>query len=365
MTRRITTLLLAGVFTSSAMAADTSWYKGNTHVHTERCGHADSTPEAVTAWYHERGYNFLVLSEHNIFIDPAEVTMPENKRDDFILVPGEEVTGNKIVHTTSMNSRALVDWKFNSENVHDIIQNHVDGSYAQGGRLILNHPNFHFAIAPEDVLPVKGLYLFELYNGHPQVFNFGDEDHPSTEEMWDFWLSKGRAIYGVSSDDAHEFKQLHPKASNAGRGWVMVRSEELTPDALTEAMVRGDFYSSSGVALSEVDQSRNYHVAIDEATSRKAIESEYLFGHKVEDGDPKDGFLIEFIGQDGEVLQATEGLEASFDVTDNHPYVRCKITFTTELRDIWRRYYAWTQPVFTDDRVAAKAEAFKAHLEKK
>ena len=45
------------------------WYKGNTHVHTVLCGHADSTPEAVAQWYHDRGYNFLVLSEHNIFLN--------------------------------------------------------------------------------------------------------------------------------------------------------------------------------------------------------------------------------------------------------------------------------------------------------
>lgn len=25
------------------------WYKGNTHTHTKVCGHADSTPEFVTA----------------------------------------------------------------------------------------------------------------------------------------------------------------------------------------------------------------------------------------------------------------------------------------------------------------------------
>ena len=45
------------------------WFKGNTHVHTTLCGHADTEPEAVAGWYLDRGYNFLVLSEHNQFID--------------------------------------------------------------------------------------------------------------------------------------------------------------------------------------------------------------------------------------------------------------------------------------------------------
>ena len=51
------------------------WYKGNTHVHTVLCGHADSTPEVVAQWYHDRGYNFLVLIEHNKFIDPTTVKL--------------------------------------------------------------------------------------------------------------------------------------------------------------------------------------------------------------------------------------------------------------------------------------------------
>ena len=51
------------------------WYKGNTHVHATLSGHVGSTPEFVAQWYHDRGYNFLVLSEHNKFIDPTTVKL--------------------------------------------------------------------------------------------------------------------------------------------------------------------------------------------------------------------------------------------------------------------------------------------------
>ena len=43
------------------------WYKGNTHTHTLESD-GDSTPEEVTRWYQERGYQFLVLSDHNVLI---------------------------------------------------------------------------------------------------------------------------------------------------------------------------------------------------------------------------------------------------------------------------------------------------------
>jgi hypothetical protein len=32
-------------------------------------------PNAVAQWYHDRGYNFLILSEHNKFIDPSTVQL--------------------------------------------------------------------------------------------------------------------------------------------------------------------------------------------------------------------------------------------------------------------------------------------------
>jgi predicted metal-dependent phosphoesterase TrpH len=104
-------LLIASILSLSTLqsfAAD-KWYKGNTHVHTTLSGHADTTPDEVAKWYLDREYNFLILSEHNKFIDPASVALPEGRREDFILIPGEEVTDdNHVVHTTAMNIEDLV-----------------------------------------------------------------------------------------------------------------------------------------------------------------------------------------------------------------------------------------------------------------
>ena len=40
-----------------------------------------------------------------------------------------------------------------------------------------------------DKMPVEKLYLFELYNVHPSVHNFGAPWHPSTEQLWDDLLT--------------------------------------------------------------------------------------------------------------------------------------------------------------------------------
>ena len=108
-----------------------NWYKGNTHVHTILCGHADSTPEVVAQWYHDRGYNFLILSEHNKFIDPSTVELLGEIRDDFLLIPGEEVTGP--VHSTAMNVTRLVPWEFKDKNRSKIVQWQINETKKAGG----------------------------------------------------------------------------------------------------------------------------------------------------------------------------------------------------------------------------------------
>lgn len=322
------------------------WYKGNTHVHTTLSGHADTTPDKVAAWYLDHGYNFLTLSEHNKFIDPATITLPENRRKDFVLVPGEEITGGHGIHTTALNIQSLVPWKFDYDNstTSQAIQHHVDGAHHAGGVPILNHPNFHYAVTSEDILDVHDLYMFELYNGHPTVNSFGDESHVSTEKMWDKLLTQGMKIYGVSSDDAHEFKSISPKDSNPGRGWVMVQAAELTPNAISAAMLNGDFYSSNGVTLKNIERSlKQYSVEVDEKLSAETLSSPILRGKFV--AEAKTGYRIDFIGPGGNVLTTKFGTKAQYNPREGIAYVRVRVSYTRALASGgFEQYYAWGQP---------------------
>jgi hypothetical protein len=320
------------------------WYRGNTHTHTVICGHADSTPDFVAQWYHDRGYNFLVLSEHNHFIDPKTVNV-KGKREDFILVPGIELTEK--VHSTSLNVKEVIKPKRYKKNtsIQEMIQSHVDRAKEKGGECILNHPNFHWRVSHEDMLGVNNLPLFELYNGHPHVYSHGNHEHASTEEMWDFILSHGKVLYGVSSDDAHHFqeKNIKPKKSNPGRGWVMVEASSLTPDAITAALSKGKFYASNGVHLSACKANGSYQIAIDEKATLKELESPILRGKIVKKG--KVGFKIEWISKDGKVLKTSNQLSDTFD-QPFEIYLRPKVTYTRKLDDQFEEYYAWGQPKF-------------------
>ncbi len=337
------------------------WYKGNTHSHTVICGHADSTPEAVARWYHDQGYNFLILSEHNHFIDPDTVPLPENKREDFLLIPGEEVTGHEAIHTTGMNVRRLVpahlpegfmdtDEAGRKDAKRRILQMHVDSVRGAGGTPILNHPNFVSGIHADNILHISRLHMFELYNGHPDVYNWGNELHASTEEKWDSLLTAGMLIYGVSSDDAHQFQEWSPGKSNPGRGWVMVHSDTLTPAAITRAMEEGAFYATNGLILSEVStEDKQYRVAIDTALTFRELESPFVIGKKEKEG--TEGFRIEFIGPSGQILETAEGTQSVYGLEKTEGYVRCKLSYSRRTPDGgYESFFAWTQPWFADGR---------------
>lgn len=78
-------------------------YEGNTPTHAELCRHADTYPDTAALWYLDRNYNFLILSGHNQCIYADSINLPTSRRQDFILIAGEEVYDYQHIHTTAMN----------------------------------------------------------------------------------------------------------------------------------------------------------------------------------------------------------------------------------------------------------------------
>lgn len=313
-----------------------TWYRGNTHSHTILSGHGDATAEEVTNWYHKNGYNFLVLSEHNKFIDPKKVNMPNPLRKDFILIPGVEVSGNHVVHTTAFNVTEVIPAKIQTKHAKDVLQFHVDGILKAKGTPIANHPNFGYALNANDIASVKKLSFLELYNGHPLVNNNGDKSHPSVEVMWDDLLTRGKKIYALASDDAHYFHTSDTSKSIPGFGWIMVKTKSLTPKEIVSALEKGEFYASSGVFLEDVERNKNgnYEVAFDVQKTVSTL--------KIKD---KFETLIELIGENGKVLETSKDLKVSYPISKyKSKYLRMRLSLKTKSKT----FNAWTMPHFNN-----------------
>jgi hypothetical protein len=319
--RTIAALSLSFAAASTAHAqAPLKWYKGNTHTHTINSD-GDSSPDDVVKWYRTHGYQFLVLTDHNVLTEVAALNALHGLDERFLVIRGEEVTdrfGDASIHINALDPSRLVAPQ-GGTSVVDVIQRNVDEIRAANGIPHINHPNFRWSITADQLKQVKNNKLFEIYNGHPQVNNVGGGTVAGLEEVWDAILSSGLLLYGLAVDDAHHFKRPgDPTAAGPGRGWVYVRAPSLTPAAILGAMERGEFYSSSGVELSD------YRVD----GSSMTVEVRATAWSK---------YRIQFIGREGKLLAEVRESKATYAFKGNEGYVRARIIESNGLM-------AWTQP---------------------
>jgi len=323
-------------------------------------------------WVEQRRIN----GQHEVRLKPlSEFRTLFEEPGRFLLLPGIEVSHREVVapdgtktpatvHLNVINIRD-VDPRPSGQTVLELLQRTVDAALAQRERTgqamfpHVNHPNFRWGLTPDDLIRVRGLRFFEVYNGHPQVNNEGDADHPSTERLWDLALTHRLTdlglgiLYGIATDDSHHYHEQGIGRSNSGRGWVMVRSSHLTPEFLVRAMEAGDFYGSSGVTLTDVRR----------PAGRLEIEIA---------GEPGVSYETRFIGTrlrtPGQVEAAELGVElarsaelrSSYALRPDDLYVRAVITASRHhpngsIANEWER--AWTQPVVNEQHAALRTKA--------
>jgi hypothetical protein len=295
------------------------WFKGNTHTHTLNTD-GDSPPDTVVHWYKSRGYDFLVISDHDTLTDPA--TLRRHVDNTFILVPGEEVTGRFSglpVHLTALGVSRIIK-PVTSTSILATLQANIDAIRAAGATPLINHPNYRWAVNQSTLAIARDVKLFELYNAHPHTNNEGGGDSPSMEEVWDFLLTNGRRMYGVASDDSHHFKEWSRAHVNPGKAWVMVRATQLDPAELVRSLEAGSFYSTTGITLDDV--------IVDATALELVIKQERDFKYRTE-----------FIGDGGRVLARAVGNRPRYELQPGLTYVRAKISDSAGQT-------AWVQPQF-------------------
>jgi len=405
--------------TTLKAAGQKQWYRGNLHTHS-LWSDGDDYLEMIALWYRDHDYDFLGFTDHNVlatnddrwvdiakkksgqaaldklraafpdgWVESREIKDGEKVRTEvrlktftevsdrlaipgeFLLIQGEEITdrfGRLPIHMNATNIKSLIP-PLHGESVTETMQNNVNAVVAQRERtgqpmfIHLNHPNFGYGVTAEDLAPVRGERFFEVYNGHPGVNDSGNAEHASTERIWDIVLTKRLAeldlpvMYGLGTDDGHSYHNIPSRASEPGRGWVMVLADELQPASLIAAMERGDFYASSGVTLESVTSSSeriDIEVAADDGVEYRIDFIGTLVGYDPEstpvlDKDGKEIRAARRYSDDiGKVLKTVEGPKASYEFQGNEIYVRAKVTSTrphpnpSEIGEVER---AWIQPV--------------------
>lgn len=423
-----TAILFACAQAAVAAEPEARWWKGNTHTHTwwsdgdtppelvakwykehdyqflVLTDH--NIMQAGTEWYPiddprrplsqiQQAYDEYVRTYGNDWVETRTVggkrevklkTLDEfralfEEAGRFIFIKGEEVTDSFHTHSIHMNGVNLADFvaPTGGNSVADTIQRNVDAVVAQGRQygqpmfIHLNHPNFRYAQTAEDFMAVKsaaGDGFFEMYNGHSDVANYGDALHESSERMWDIVLSKRLGeldldvFYGVAVDDAHEYMVWGQGEVNPGRGWLMVRSQWLTPNKITEAIKRGDFYNSTGVTLRTLEMT-DAGISLD-IEPQDGVQYRIEFVGTLKDADltPKieaapehehagsidhlHDSVSRYSNDIGRVLSEASGTHAEYKLRGDELYVRARIISTKPHPNPFAEgdvEMAWTQPL--------------------
>ena len=412
-TRATTAPVPAPTIETLAENNDRHWYKGNLHTHSYWSDGNDFL-EMIALWYQDHGYHFLSFTDHNTlatkerWVDIGKVKggadayrklkerLPswieereqEGKKEvrlrrftevsdkfgvagKYLLIQSEEISDKFHTHPIHLNATNIQEAlpPLGGDSVYQVMQNNVNAVIAQRERtgvpilVHLNHPNFHYAITAEDLMRVRGENFFEVYNGHPTVYNKGDAQHASTDRIWDIVLTLRLTeldlplMYGLAVDDGHDYHHIPSRASEPGRGWVQVLSKELTPHGLIAALEAGQFYASCGVALKaihnrsdgldiEVAGEPDVTYTIEFVGTRRGVSTA---SEPVVDKEGKPIHATRQYGQGiGEVFQTSQGTSAQYRFQGDELYVRARVTSSRKHpnpSEIDDPELAWIQPI--------------------
>ncbi|PJF29780.1 MAG: phosphotransferase [Phototrophicales bacterium] len=222
------------------------FYKGNLHTHST-VSDGMLTPEAVCAVYQKLGYDFVAITDH--FMAQFDYRIADTRAlrtQTFTTLIGAEL------HTGRTELGNL--WHILAVGLPLDFAPYPEGetggevcarALASGAFVAAAHP-YWYILTENDILSLGDIHAIEVYNGTSADHN----DKPDGWYMSDMMSMRGRLYSTCATDDAH----FHDHRADVGLGWVMVKSEELSPEALLEALKRGDYYSSTGPDIYDVQR---------------------------------------------------------------------------------------------------------------
>jgi len=254
------------------------WLKGSTHVHARPSGDSSEPIPDVIRWYESRGYDFIFLTDHNRVSELDRDAGTEGSPflrapdDGLIVFAGVELTHNPSgctpqrhpsdkcrihVNVLGPTSRPPGKLAWTPRSTRDRREKYLAALAQQqqlGGIAQLNHPSWFWGITDELLaeLAGHGMRLVEIANIQFEDWNAGDADHPSLEEIWDRALMRGATVWGVASDDAHDYSGRADAKWPAGGAWIVVKARR-DPAAILAALADGRFYASTGVTLERAE----------------------------------------------------------------------------------------------------------------
>lgn len=249
------------------------FYKANLHCHST-VSDGRNTPEELRDYYKAHGYQILALTDHELLVDHSDLNA-----EDFLMFTGYEYA---IVDDASIMEAKTVELNlypldphnekhicFNPKNVWhgevwrcetlervgeiyerkltlESVQHVIDEARANGFIVCLNHPAYSM-LSPEFFGQFNGLFAMEIHN-QGSFYDSCDFNPYMYQQM----LSMGQRIGALATDDNHRAEIYDDEIDKRPWGFTMIKSEKLTHEAVTDALLNHNFYATQGPEIYEL-----------------------------------------------------------------------------------------------------------------
>lgn len=214
-----------------------NWYKANLHTHST---HSDGTlsPREIIRTYADFGYDVVVVSDHWAVGHPDVELI-----GGALSIPGIELDCG------SHDQRSHAGWHIVGIGVHSTNppkwgagpQEFINWIREANGLVVIAHP-YWLGLSHETLLSVDGYIAIEVYNGKCDWLN----GKGLSAVQWDDLLQRGRIVSAIGVDDCHDPDR------DLGKAWTMIKAEELSEQAIKEALAVGAFYATRGPEIHKI-----------------------------------------------------------------------------------------------------------------
>ena len=244
-----------------------NYYKANLHTHSN-FSDGGLSPAEIKEYYVEHGYSIISYTDHDVFIPHNELT-----DENFLVLNGYEIEVNqpssavspitkntktchmclialdpdmetpvcwhreKYIPPKSMPHKHEVKFDPNVPDYERVYSHEGVSDMMRLGRengffVTYNHPTWSCEDY-SDYIGYENMHAMEIANF--TCLNGGYPEH--NERVYDDMLRAGKRIFCTATDDGHG------KGSMCGC-YIMLKAEKLEYKTVTDALMKGDFYSS-------------------------------------------------------------------------------------------------------------------------
>lgn len=222
-----------------------NFYKVNLHTHST-LSDGNFTPLELKDLYLSNGYDAIAFTDHRKCIPHPDLT-----DEKFLAITGTELDfsqkdeNGKLLKAVHLNAFACDPLK-SSEYVsmpldYELINRMIELLKNDNFFVVLNHPVWS-NMSSEEIEKIHGFDAMEINNSIAVMFNNFSDD----SALYEYFLRAGGRALPIAADDSHKIFDDGSPFVEYAQSFVMVKTDELSYQAVMKAISSGSCYSSTG-----------------------------------------------------------------------------------------------------------------------